>query len=90
MLARLAENLFWGGRYLERAEGTTRLVDVTHHVLLEAPPDAAVATWGEVLQQLHLHRTYREWHGSDDVETWLRQRFDRRKSLVRGTSYALL
>ncbi len=69
MLARLAENLFWGGRYLERAEDTTRLVDVTHHLLLEAPPSRAAGTWTEVLEQLHLLETYRDWHGSESVVT---------------------
>ena len=67
MLARLAENLFWGGRYLERAEGTTRLIDVTHHVLLEAPPARASTAWSEVLHQVHLHRAYGDWHGGQDV-----------------------
>lgn len=67
MLARLAENLFWGGRYLERAEDTTRLIDVTHHVLLEAPPSRAAASWTEVLQQLHLFEAYCDWHGSEIV-----------------------
>ena len=36
MLARDAESLFWTGRYLERAEDTARLLDVTYHGLLEA------------------------------------------------------
>ena len=35
MLARDAESLFWTGRYLERAEDTARLLDVTYHGLLE-------------------------------------------------------
>ena len=35
MLARHAEDLFWTGRYLERAEDTARLLDVTYHGLLE-------------------------------------------------------
>ncbi|MFV0317255.1 MAG: alpha-E domain-containing protein, partial [Microthrixaceae bacterium] len=34
MLARTAEQLFWAGRYLERAEHTARLMDVTYHRLL--------------------------------------------------------
>lgn len=36
MLARLAENLFWAGRYLERAEHAARVVDVSHTSLLES------------------------------------------------------
>ncbi len=34
MLARHAEALFWTGRYLERAEDTARMLDVTYHGLL--------------------------------------------------------
>ncbi|HEV7827122.1 MAG TPA: alpha-E domain-containing protein [Mycobacteriales bacterium] len=35
MLSRLAESLFWIGRYIERAEDTARLLDVHVHLLLE-------------------------------------------------------
>ncbi len=35
MLSRIAESLFWVGRYLERAEDTTRILDVQIHQLLE-------------------------------------------------------
>lgn len=37
MLSRIAENLYWIGRYVERAENTARLLDVNYHALLEAP-----------------------------------------------------
>ena len=40
MLSRIAESLFWIGRYLERAEDTARLLDVQIHQLLEDPTDA--------------------------------------------------
>jgi uncharacterized alpha-E superfamily protein len=44
MLSRLAESLFWIGRYVERAEDTARLLDVHARVLLEdAPLDAEVS-----------------------------------------------
>jgi len=35
MLSRIAESLYWIGRYCERAEGTARLLDVYYHLLLE-------------------------------------------------------
>jgi len=38
MLRRIADNLFWAARYLERAEWRARLVDVNYHLLLESPP----------------------------------------------------
>ena len=40
MLSRVAENLYWLGRYMERAEDTTRLIQVSRHVMLDfrVPP----------------------------------------------------
>jgi uncharacterized alpha-E superfamily protein len=37
MLSRIAESLFWIGRYLERADDTARLLDVQLQVLVEDP-----------------------------------------------------
>ena len=37
LLSRLAENLFWTGRYVERADDTARLVDVYVHRMLSDP-----------------------------------------------------
>lgn len=58
MLARLAENLFWAGRYVERAEDTARMVDVTYHTLLESPTGEVAASWAQLLDVLHLRRAY--------------------------------
>lgn len=35
MLSRVAESIFWIGRYIERAEGTARILDVVVHQVLE-------------------------------------------------------
>lgn len=40
MLSRIAEALFWIGRYVERADGTSRILDTHLQVLLEDP-------WGD-------------------------------------------
>ena len=37
MLSRIAESMFWIGRYLERADGTARILDVHLQLLLEDP-----------------------------------------------------
>ena len=37
MLSRIAESLFWIGRYIERADGTARILDVHMQLLLEDP-----------------------------------------------------
>ena len=52
MLARNAESLYWIGRYVERADDTARILDVSVHQLLEdatADTDAAARTLLEVL-----------------------------------------
>ena len=41
MLSRLAENVYWLARYLERTENTARLVRVNAHLLLDLPPGYA-------------------------------------------------
>jgi len=52
MLARNAESLYWIGRYVERADDTARILDVTVHQLLEdssVDPDHASRTLLQVL-----------------------------------------
>lgn len=38
MLSRVADNLYWLGRYLERTENIARLLDVSASLLLDLPP----------------------------------------------------
>ncbi len=49
MLSRIAESLFWIGRYVERADGTARIVDVLRLQLLEDPGTDEEAAAGTVL-----------------------------------------
>ena len=37
MLARVAENIYWMARYLERAEDMARLISVTANLTLDLP-----------------------------------------------------
>ena len=60
MLARHAESLFWTGRYVERAEDTARMLDVTYHGLLEAMPWEAERSWRDLLKVLWLDRPFAE------------------------------
>jgi uncharacterized alpha-E superfamily protein len=41
MLSRVAESIYWMARYVERAENLARFIDVTLHVLLDQPDEAA-------------------------------------------------
>jgi len=44
LLSRIAETLFWTGRYIERADDTARMADVYVHRTLEEPHDDEDAT----------------------------------------------
>ncbi len=45
MLSRVADNLYWMSRYLERAEHTARLVDVTLHQMLDQRAEDTRQRW---------------------------------------------
>lgn len=48
LLSRFAEALYWGGRYLERAESTSRMVKVHTELFLDLPRSAGVG-WSPLL-----------------------------------------
>ena len=56
MLSRVADNLYWMSRYLERAEHTARLIDVNLALDLERSPEARGQHWGRVLNSLQAPR----------------------------------
>ncbi len=58
MLARHAENLFWAGRYIERAQDTARMLDVTFHEQIDAGPGAGERAWPDLLEVLHLDQAF--------------------------------
>jgi uncharacterized alpha-E superfamily protein len=39
LLSRVAENVYWLARYLERAENSARLINVNSNMLLDLPPE---------------------------------------------------
>jgi uncharacterized alpha-E superfamily protein len=60
MLSRVAESLYWTGRYIERAEDTSRLLHVNFHGLLDADlPDRGRA-WRELILLVGLDDVFRE------------------------------
>ena len=64
MLSRTADSLYWLARYLERAENTARLLEVTHTLSLmpvSADPAAELASALEISGATEL---YRELHGA--------------------------
>jgi uncharacterized alpha-E superfamily protein len=48
LLSRVAERLYWAARYLERAEGTARIVREHSHVMVDLPPSVTPA-WDHLL-----------------------------------------
>src|SRR5271155_108068 len=53
MLSRVADSLYWMSRYLERAEHTTRLLDVNLNLMLDETAASAERRWQRVLQALN-------------------------------------
>lgn len=52
MLSRVADSLYWIGRYLERAEHTVRLLDINMSLMLERSTMKSDARWQRVLKAL--------------------------------------
>ncbi|MFL6176955.1 MAG: alpha-E domain-containing protein, partial [Ornithinibacter sp.] len=50
MLSRIAESLFWIGRYVERADDTARILDVQLQVLVEDPSIDEATSCEQLLQ----------------------------------------
>lgn len=68
MLARHAENMFWAGRNMERADDTARMLDVSFHTAVQHNPDDAAADSRRLLQVLRLDSIYDEFHDSIDPD----------------------
>ncbi|MFN3233692.1 MAG: alpha-E domain-containing protein [Alphaproteobacteria bacterium] len=50
MLSRTADNLYWMGRYIERAENHARILDVAHRLsMMPTTPESAETQWKSVV-----------------------------------------
>lgn len=56
LLSRVADHLYWMSRYLERAEHTARLIDVSLNMMLEQAPQAAERRFLRLLRSLHVQQ----------------------------------
>ncbi len=52
MLSRVADNLYWMSRYLERAEHIARVMEVQYNLMLEATAESEEERWRRVLRTL--------------------------------------
>lgn len=74
MLSRIAESLYWMGRYVERAENTARLLGVNYVAMAEAPlvPGAShivTSQWAPLLDLTDDQDSFREHHGRADADS---------------------
>ncbi len=53
MLSRVADSLYWTSRYLERAEHTSRLIDIGLNLMLDQSAAAVERRWGRLLDGVH-------------------------------------
>lgn len=71
MLARVAENVFWLSRYLERAEGTVRLINVHDKMLMDLPDVDRRAGWQSLVSIAGMDTDFssRFEHASEETVT---------------------
>ena len=62
LLARMAEAVYWAGRYLERAEDTARIVQVHGETHIDLPVGEDVG-WAPLVEIAGTTATYRERRG---------------------------
>lgn len=69
MLARLAEDLYWAGRYLERLQHTARVLDVTTESVFTSPRVDQREIWERALATLVLEHAFAEHYDTIDGTT---------------------
>ena len=60
MLARVAGNFYWLSRYLERIEGTARLINVHSHLLLDLPNAEPQSAWMPLVSIAGMDEVFRK------------------------------
>ncbi|CAM3452335.1 alpha-E domain-containing protein [Deinococcus saxicola] len=90
LLSRLAENLFWIGRYMERAENTARLLNVNYYAGLEVSGRAR-EYWTPLLELTGGEAQLRAKYGRLDarsVSSWMAFDHDNPSSIASSLSRA--
>ncbi|MGQ8365434.1 alpha-E domain-containing protein [Glaciecola sp. 1036] len=68
MLSRVANNLYWMARYLERVENTARLVNVNGHLLLDLPTRVKLG-WEPIVDILSFRNLFYEMYDEADEKS---------------------
>lgn len=71
MLSRVAENIYWMARYIERAENTARLINVTTNLVLDLPKKVAF-DWQALIDISGYSEEYKEHYGVADERNVVR------------------
>jgi uncharacterized alpha-E superfamily protein len=90
MLSRIADSLFWMARYMDRAENTARLLDVTYHMLLEQSQQMYELRWDAVIKITGAQTSFHDMYGEaspENVCDFLLFRNDNPDSVVSCVSY---
>ncbi|MEM7737271.1 MAG: alpha-E domain-containing protein [Deinococcota bacterium] len=93
MLSRIAENLYWIGRYVERAENTARLLDVNYLAVVESSSSNLIAEQWEPLLTIiddddaDFCRHYQQ-KDRDNVSDWLAFNRDNASSITSSLTFA--
>lgn len=72
MLSRVADSLYWLGRYIERAENNSRILDVNLQVTLDdesAGDDGAKTDWEPILATLEDQKLFHSLYAVTNAET---------------------
>lgn len=72
MLSRVAENVYWMGRYLERAENVARFIDVNIHLMLDLGPeyqDSSRELWSALITVSGDEKNFLKRHKEPNEET---------------------
>ncbi|WP_291426821.1 alpha-E domain-containing protein [Deinococcus sp.] len=90
LLSRLAENLYWTGRYMERAENTARLLNVNYYATLENAGRAR-EYWKPLLELMGGDAPLRAKYGRVDarsISQWMAFDLDNPSSIASSMRYA--
>lgn len=69
MLSRIADSLFWIGRYMERGDNTARILDVNYHMLLEQPQDTYKLRWDPLIAVTGERSRFYQHHEEASAQT---------------------
>lgn len=71
MLSRVANNIYWAARYIERAENTARLINVNSHLLLDLPKRIRLG-WEPIIEILGNDKLFYQRHDSTEERQVIR------------------